>query len=426
MGKKIRVAFAGLGNRGKDAYLPAFHELGNDIEIAAIADIVPEKVREVAERYNLPPECCYTSAEEMLKQPKLADAMCIATMDRQHVPQAIPALLKGYDLLLEKPISPLLEECQEINRIAKREGRKVIVCHVLRYTSYYRALKATIDSGVIGTVATVQAIENVGYWHQAHSFVRGNWGDANETSPMILQKCCHDMDLYLWLTGKTCKNVSSFGNTYLFKKEAAPKGAAKRCTMGCAAKDSCPFDAEKIYLDHPRLGIRYGNAGWPSEVLALHPTEASIAEAIQKGPYGRCVYYCDNNVVDHQVVCMEMTDGATMSFTMTGFTENNCRYAKIMGTGGEIVADMHSNKIMVTPFGQPTQTIDVAKVDNTHTGHGGGDFGLVEAFVQMMAGEQASNTLTELEASMESHYVAIAAEQSRLQGGKAIEIAAMR
>lgn len=309
MNKKIKVALAGLGSRGKDTYAPTAKLFPEKMEIVAIADIDPEKVAEVAKEYQIPEDMCFSSAEELIAQDKLADVMFITTQDKQHVGQAIPALKKGYHLLLEKPISPDLNECRQIVQVAHEYDRKVIVCHVLRYTPIYSTLKEVLDSGRIGSVVSVMSIENVGYWHQAHSFVRGNWRNSNTTSPMILQKCCHDMDLLLWLTGKTCQSISSFGNTYLFKPEMAPEGAAHRCMDGCNAKDSCPYDAEKIYLKHKRIGVENGYTEWPLDVLTLHPTVESITEAIKTGPYGRCVYHCDNNVVDHQVVNMNMTDG---------------------------------------------------------------------------------------------------------------------
>ena len=200
----------------------------------------PAKVKEVADAYDVPDESCFTSAEEMISQPKLADVMFITTQDQQHVGQAIKAMEKGYDLLMEKPISPDLNECREIIRVAKKLNRTVVICHVLRYTPFYQEVKRILKSGKIGEVVSVMGIENVGYWHQAHSFVRGNWRNSNTTSPMILQKCCHDLDLLLWLTGKTCKSVTSFGNTYLFKEENAPEGAALRCTGTAVLRSGTP------------------------------------------------------------------------------------------------------------------------------------------------------------------------------------------
>lgn len=425
--RQLRVALAGLGSRGKDTYAKTAKLFPEKMKITAIADIDPAKVAEVAEEYEVPAENCFSSAEELLAQEKLADVMFITTQDQQHVGHAIPALKKGYDLLLEKPVSPDLDECRELLKTARECGRKVVVCHVLRYTPFYTKLKEILDAGRIGEVVTVMGIENVGYWHQAHSFVRGNWRNSDTTSPMILQKCCHDMDLLLWLTGKTAKSVHSFGNTYLFKSEMAPEGAALRCMDGCAAKADCPFDAEKIYLTNQKTGVEHGHTGWPCNVLTLHPTPESVREAIRKGPYGRCVYHCDNNVVDHQVVNIYMTDGSTISFTMSGFTEKNSRYTKFMGTKGEITADLHENTIEVQEFGKAPELIDVSKLSDDFSGHAGGDNRMVEEFLDMLIeGREPEKSMTTLERSLESHYIALAAERSRLEGGRVVEMEEMR
>lgn len=422
MNKKMKVALAGLGSRGKDTYAPTAKLFPDKMEIVAIADIDPAKVQEVAKEYHIPEEMCFSSAEELIAQDKLADIMFITTQDKQHVEQAIPALKKGYHLLLEKPISPKPEECREIVKVAKEYNRQVIVCHVLRYTPIYSKLKDILDTGVIGDIVSVMSIENVGYWHQTHSFVRGNWRNSETTSPMILQKCCHDMDLLLWLTGKTCESVSSFGDTYLFKEECAPKGAALRCMGGCKAREDCPYDAEKIYLEHHKIGAKTGYTEWPLDVLTLHPSVETITEAIKTGPYGRCVYHCDNNVVDHQVVNMKMTDGTTISHTMCGFTATGSRYAKFMGTKGEIIADMTENTIKITVFGQKdTEVIDISKIATDFSGHGGGDNRMVEEFLDMLINETgATKRTTSVEQSVESHYCALAAEESRINGGKVI------
>ncbi|MEF9997749.1 MAG: Gfo/Idh/MocA family oxidoreductase [Lachnospiraceae bacterium] len=427
MSKKLKVALAGLGSRGKDTYAPTAKLFPDKMEIVAIADIDSAKVEDVAKEYNIPKEACFASAEELIEQDKLADIMFITTQDRQHVRQAIPALRKGYHLLLEKPISPDLDECREIVKVANECNRKVIVCHVLRYTPIYSKLKEVISSGIAGDIVSVMSIENVGWWHQAHSFVRGNWRNSNTTSPMILQKCCHDMDLLLWLTGKTCESVSSFGSTYLFKEEKAPTGATKRCMDGCKAKENCPFDAEKIYMYNEKTGVTKGNTEWPLDVVTLHPTEESIREAIKTGPYGKCVYHCDNNVVDHQVVNMNMTDGSTISHTMCAFTATGSRYAKFMGTKGEIIADMSAKTISVTEFGKKTEIIDVEKLATDFSGHGGGDNRMVEELLDMIIEDkEPDNRITSVDKSVESHYVALAAEQSRLNGGDVVRLDTLR
>ena len=431
MSKQITVAIAGLGSRGKDTYAQVAKLIPDKMKIVAVADINEEKVKLAAEEYGIPAENCFKSAEEMLEKEQLADVMVIATQDRQHVGHAIPALRKGYHLLLEKPISPVLEECQELIRVAKECNRKVVVCHVLRYTPVYQKVKELLDAGIIGEVVSIMALENVGWWHQAHSFVRGNWRNKELSSPMILQKCCHDMDLYLWLANKECESLTSYGSTHLFKEECAPDGCAKRCLDGCAEKEKCCFDAEKIYIKHKTKGYESGNREWPLNVLVTgEVTEEALYEALKTGPYGRCVYHCDNNVVDHQVLNMQMTDGTTMSFTMCGFSADISRYAKFMGTKGELIVNMNGddierNVINVRLFDamNTEYSIDVAALASDFSGHGGGDNAMVEEFIDVLSGvKEESPYVTSLEKSMESHYCALAAEESRMNGGKVIEL----
>lgn len=430
MSKPIKVAIAGLGGRGKDIYAKSAKLHPEKMEIVAIADIDPEKVDLVAKEYHVPKEACFSSAEEMLRQEKLADAMIIATQDRQHVGHATAALEKGYHLLLEKPISPDLDECKKLAKAAESCGKKVVVCHVLRYTPIYQKVKELLDLGVIGDVVSIMASENVGWYHQAHSFVRGNWANSKETSPMILQKCCHDMDLYLWLAGKTCESLTSYGDTYLFKKEKAPKGCARRCLDGCKVKEECPFDAEKIYLDNKVFGYRRGNRIWPLDVLVpAGPTEEKVMDAIKNSRYGQCVYHCDNDVVDHQVVNLRMTDGTTMSFTMCGFTPEISRYARFMGTKGEIRVEMkgvaEDCEISIRKFecDIPVENIDVASLSDDFSGHGGGDDRMVVEFLDIISGEkEESSYVTSLDRSLESHYCALAAEYSRTHDGSPVKI----
>lgn len=431
MSRPIKVAIAGLGNRGRDNYGKIGMLYPDKMEIVAAADIDPKKVALAAEEFRLPKEACFSSAEEMLAEEKLADVMVIATQDRQHVGHAIAALEKGYHLLLEKPVSPEVEECQRLAEAAKRCGRKVVVCHVLRYTPIYQKVKELLEEGVIGDVVSIMASENVGWYHQAHSFVRGNWSNSKETSPMILQKCCHDMDLYLWLAGKTCESVTSYGDTYLFKKEQAPAGCTKRCLDGCKVKEACPFDAEKIYLDNEETGFRKGNRQWPLDVLVPSgPTEEKIMEALREGRYGRCVYHCDNDVVDHQVVNLKMTDGTTMSFTMCAFTPEISRYARFMGTKGEMrvnmVGKIENCEISIRRFdsGMPVETVNVAELAGDFSGHGGGDERMLVEFLDMISGEkEESSYVTSLDKSLESHYCALAAEYSRTHGGRPVRMA---
>lgn len=422
MRQKLRVAIAGLGNRGLDTYGRELAKYPQEVDLVAVADPIREKVEKAKALYGIRPENCFASAEEMLAQEKLADFLVIATPDRQHVGQALPALERGYDLLLEKPISPEVKECYQISKLAKHLNKRVVICHVLRYTPFYKELKGMLDQGKVGQVVSIMAIENVGYYHQAHSFVRGNWRKSRESSPMILQKCCHDMDILTWLAGNRVKTVSSFGSTYLFKPEKAPQNQVKRCLDGCPVKATCPYDAEKIYISNDLTGIAKGNTGWPNTVLSLNPTIESIYQAIAQGPYGRCVYYCDNDVVDHQIVNLNLEEGVTISLTMSGFTSEFARYLKIMGTHGEMIGDMGANTITWLPFGGPGQVVDVSQLSDNFQGHGGGDAGLIREFLDYLQGKPVSSSITALEVSTDSHYIAMAAEESRLAEGRAIAL----
>lgn len=423
MSKPVKVAIVGLGSRGKDTYAKCAKLFPEKMKIVAIADIVKEKVDEVAKEYDVPKEMCFNSAEELLAQDKLADALFICTMDKQHYGHAIPALKKGYHLLLEKPISPDLKECAEIAKVAKDNKRHVVVCHVLRYTPFYQELKRIIDEGTIGDVVSMQAIENVCYYHQAHSFVRGNWANSDETSPMILQKCCHDMDILIWLANKRSKYVSSYGSLRLFKPENAPEGSTKRCLDGCKAKENCPFDAEKIYITDKATGVANGKNGWPCNVLTLNPTVESVTKALEEGPYGVCVYHANNNVVDHQVVNIEMEDGATINFTMCAFTSKGHRSIKIMGTKGDIEASMDTNLIDIGRFGKEHEIIDVKTLAKDFSGHAGGDNVLVKDLMDLIINDvEPGSGLTSIDHSVESHYLSLAAEYSRLHHGESVNI----
>ena len=416
MEKRITVAVAGCGSRGQDTYTRILLDMQDKAQIVAAADIDPEKLEGMRKLTGIPVSACYPSAEAMLAQEKLADVMLICTPDRCHYLQARDALLKDYDLLLEKPIAPEAEQCREIGRIATERGRKVVVCHVLRYTPFYQKIKQLLDAGTVGDIVNVQAIESVCYWHQAHSFVRGNWRNAGLSSCMILQKCCHDMDILLWLTGKHCRSVSSYGSLTLFREDRAPQGSALRC-VDCGVGDSCPYNAVTFYLDE----FRRSGDEWPQNVVAFEPTEEKILQALKDGPYGRCVYHCDNDVVDHQVVNLELEDGATCNFTMTAFTAHGGRTIRVGGTLGEIYGDMKANEIRVMRYGCKDEVIDVRTLASDFSGHGGGDAVMVHEFIDLVRGGiEVSPTLTSVERSLESHLVALGAEASRLRHGEPV------
>ena len=374
-----------------------------ELKIVAVAEPREDRRNQFAETFGVPREQVYSSWQELLEKPKMADVAFVCTLDQDHIGPAMAALEKGYHILLEKPMSNREQECIDIEAAAAKAGKHMAVCHVLRYTPFYQTIKGIIDSGEIGEVMVVSQIENVAYWHQAHSFVRGNWRDSVETSPMILAKCCHDVDILLWLAGKNCKKVSSFGSLRHFTPENAPEGAPERCLDGCPHADSCLYYAPKLYLT--------GETGWPVDVLTTDLTPEGITKALREGPYGRCVYHCDNDVVDRQVVNMELEDGVVCNLIMSAFTANCCRQLKILGTLGQIQADMGSNEVWLHPFGGEPRKVEVAAADS---GHGGGDYGLLRDFLKVV--REGGESRTSARASLQSHLVCFAAERSRVEG----------
>ena len=402
----MKFILVGAGQRGM-VYARGAQERGH--EIVAVAEMDPTK-REIARReFGIPAERSYAAAEELLAQDCLAEAAIIATMDRDHWKHAIPAMEKGYHLLLEKPISPIPEETLDIAATAKKLSRHVVVCHVLRYSPFFREIKRVIDSGELGRVVTIQHNENVGSFHIAHSFVRGNWRRSDVASSMIMQKSCHDMDLLAWLVGSDCRKVASFGDLTYFKEANAPEGSAARC-VDCALKDECRYSAYRAYL--PIMG------NWPASVLTSDQTREGLLEAIRTGPYGRCVYRCDNDVCDHQVTILEFENGVTATFNLSGFTNHVTRTIKVMCERGEIRASELENEIEVTYFAP--NAVDrsdsvVIHPEHTTSGHGGGDSQIVEEFLDLMEG-RSTDALSEISRSVESHMMACAAEESRVSG----------
>ena len=409
---KVTFAILGMGNRGTK-YAEKALVFPDRMEVTAIADSRPVRTESANRFLHLPPEKIFSSGEEMLAAPKLADIMVIATQDAQHRDHALAALRKGYDLVLEKPIATTPEDCLAISEEAERLGRRVIVCHVLRYTVFYRAIKKLIDSGVLGKVEAINAEEQVGYYHYAHSYVRGNWHNREKSSPMILAKSCHDMDLFVWLTGRSCVSLNSYGSLDYFKAENCPEGAKERCTDGCEVP--CPYHAAKFYLS--RI------PGWPANVLHPEPNEENILEALRTTDYGRCVFKMDNDVVDHQTTNLLMDDGCTVTFSMHGFTSRQTRTIHIFGTKGDLVGDSRTMTISLRPFGEPEQTMDLLSQAPERGGHGGGDRGLIEDVLCLCEGRDFDrSSLTVIGRSVESHLMAFAAEESRLSGGKAVDM----
>lgn len=413
--KLFTVAILGCGNRGAESYGTLLHALPEQFRIVALCETNAEKLKKYGERFGV--DARFSNEEEFFRE-KRADLLVIATMDADHVRQGVKALSLGYDLLLEKPISSSREECEQLLSAQRQYGGKVLVCHVLRYAPGFVKTAELLNSGVIGKLVSIQALEQVMYWHQAHSYVRGNWRRTEDTAPMILAKCCHDLDLLQYYAKSRCKSISSVGELTFFTPENAPKGAAKRCTE-CSLIETCPYSAKRIYVD------KWHEEGclptvWPhNQITTAYPiTEQALYKALKEGPYGRCAFACDNDAVDHQLTQMTFENGVKAELLMTAFTAKGGRIYKFFGTLGELVLNEEEDEITVKPFGGAVQRIAIKPLIEGGYGHGGGDSGLVHQLYDILIGKGTNETT--LEASIESHLMGICAEQSRLAGGKLV------
>lgn len=408
---KTRALVIGYGSRGA-AYSSFAAKYPEKLEIVAVAEPIPNRLEYAAKLHNIPADRLFTDWRALEALPKMADFAIIATQDSQHLEPALAMIEKGYNLLLEKPMATTPAECKRITEAAERKGVKVIVCHVLRFTSFWTTLKNIIDSGELGKVMSIIHMENVGNVHQSHSFVRGNWRNTSESTPMILAKCCHDTDILQWLIGKPCKKVQSFGSLTHFTKENKPEGAPARCTDGCPHGDTCFYNAVKLYYDDK-------NNSWFRGVAAKtvdNPPDEAVMEALLHGPYGRCVYDCDNDVVDHQIVNMEFEDGTTASLSMNAFNQGG-RFIRVFGTKGELTMASGEEFIVYSFADRKEKRVPVQEYGNSVTdGHGGGDTGIMVDTVKYFGEDIASKSICDVRMSYLSHLIAFAAEESRLTG----------
>lgn len=417
--KKLSLILVGGGDRGQ-SYLKYLDLHPECFELVGIAEPVKEKREHIKNTYNVPSENCFESYEKILAKPKFADIAMICTQDKMHYEPALMAIDKGYDILLEKPVAPTPKECFEIGKAATEKGVKALVCHVLRYTPFYKALKEFLDSGELGEIMNIVHTEGVGNVHMSHSYVRGNWRRSDEASPMILAKCCHDVDLLQWLCGKGCESVQSYGTTSFFTKENAPEGAPDRCLDGCPKKDECPYFAPSLYcLDTAE--VKHFRA-----VVANKPetSDEELFEILKTSPYGRCAFKCDNDVVDHQVVNMRLGKDICANLTMSAFNKGG-RESRFMGTKGELYADMENQSLKFYSFDtRETKEIytPLSSFDQSIAGgHGGGDMGIMQDLYDYVALDKKSYSISDISDSCLSHIVCFAAEQSRTQN-KVIDI----
>ena len=329
----VELLIAGGGSRGATfAGWAARHP--ERARVVAVAEPRRDRREALADAHGVHPDLCFADWRDALGNGRVADAAIVATLDQEHTEPAIALAGQGYDLLIEKPLATTEQECVRIAESVERTGVVAAVAHVLRYTPYTRLVRRLLDEGAVGEVVSVEHLEPVGFWHQAHSYVRGNWRREDEAGPMLLAKCCHDLDWLSHIVGARCEAVSSFGSLGRLRPEHRPDGAADRC-LDCAIERNCPYSARRIYLD----AAERGDTGWPVDVVAWPPTPGNVEAALRDGPYGRCVWACDNDVVDHQVLAMEYDGGVTATLTMTAFTRMRDRETRIFGTAGELYGD---------------------------------------------------------------------------------------
>jgi predicted dehydrogenase len=423
--KKLKLVVIGCGRRAYTYVSLISERMGDRFELVGLADPVPERMDLFSGFASNNGLRIFENADALLAEEKFADIAIIGTQDGYHVKPCVKAMQKGYDILLEKPISNRLEEVQQLAAAAAKLGRRVMVCHVMRYAPLYQKVRELLDAGAVGQIQTIHAVEGVGPWHFAHSFVRGHWAVKEKSSPIILAKSCHDMDLISWLCGERCRKVSSFGSLSFFTLENAPENAPARCTDGCPVRENCPYNAlhyidrERWWLrnvfDRELSGIKDGT-GMSGEV---------ISEWLATSPWGRCVYRCDNNVPDHQTVNLLFDRGITATFILSAFDDG--RRIEIHGTEGVLVGgtseELSRKGVAVTNhIINETQYFPYEVEAGGYAGHGGGDAGMMDRFYQEMTCDQ-SEMLTSVQQSAESHVIAFAAEESRLTG-KTIDLEA--
>ncbi|MBC8497213.1 MAG: Gfo/Idh/MocA family oxidoreductase [Chloroflexi bacterium] len=467
MVKPIEAIMIVAGQRGSDIYGEYALRHPEQIRFVAVAEPNAERRLRFATQHNIPAENQFETWKPLLERPQFGQAAFVCTQDQQHTAPALAALRAGYDVLLEKPMATTADECCQLVDIAEETGRQLHICHVLRFTKHFTKMREIIQSGDLGEIINVSHRENVSWWHMAHSFVRGNWRRAADSAPMILAKCCHDLDILIWLMNQNCAQLSSMGNLMHYRPENAPEGAPKYCLDGCPVAETCPYYAPFIYVDLLPLWRNYADTakgfpriaaqaqerapglvkalsnlapslreiseyrGWPRSVVAQDPTPENLMDALRDGPYGRCVYHCDNDVVDHQVVSMKFARGASVTLTMHGHSHTEGRFTLIQGSRAELQAAFGygGSWIEVNEHRSDLRTHYDTSADKA-SGHGGGDDRLMDAFINNLREDGAANFelashLSAARQSLESHLMAFAAEEARL-GDKVVCISGFR
>lgn len=419
MKKQLTVAIIGCGDRGARVYGTLMHDsFPEEYKVVALCDVLESKLTRHGEAFGVPDENRFLD-EKTFFETKRADLLVIGTQDQDHYRMTVKGLSLCYDILVEKPLTASRKECKALLAAQKKYGGKVFVGHVLRYAPAFCKAEELLQSGAIGKLIAIDALEQVWFAHMAHSFVRGNWRRSDETSPMIIAKCCHDLDLLQHYAGSACKTVSSVGSLTWFKPENAPEGATDRC-LDCPHVDTCPYSATWLYIDHWKRNPTYP---FTMTVCSARPlTEETIRAALRETNYGRCAYACDNNVVDHQMTVMTFENGVTASLTMMPFTGSGGRIYKFYGSLGEIILDEEKRYVELKCFskGSTKWEFDEFGAGDPNIGHGGGDYNLVKELYEMLT--VSTEERSSLSNSIESHLMGIAAEKSRLAGGKPVKV----
>lgn len=418
--KIVTVSIIGLGGRGGEAYGRYIIEQKEKFKITHLCDINHVRLNKYGELFDIAQENRFDDEDKFFEK-KWSDVLFITTQDRMHVRMAKKALLLGYDIVLEKPISDDPQELRELSDLARKTGRMIMVCHVLRYTVAMRKLKEILNSGAIGKLVSIDQTENVVFWHEAHSYVRGNWRNRAQSTPMIMAKCCHDLDLLQDFIGSKCRSVVSMGSLAYFKACNQPEGAADRCVQ-CKYVESCTYSAKKIYID------MWKSCGCPANVFpfslitdAYPTTEEALRIAIEEGPYGRCVFACDNDVVDNQTMIMQFENGVTATLKMEAFVKTGGRDIRFFGTEGELVLCEAEGTITLKKYFGEDTVWKLTDLTDDLEGHGGGDHRMIDELYEIMIGKNPM-VASSIDESIESHYMALAAEESRLNGGNLILI----
>ncbi|HNW85519.1 MAG TPA: Gfo/Idh/MocA family oxidoreductase [Candidatus Limiplasma sp.] len=420
----VKAVVVGMGARAQIYAREALRH-PERLQIVGVADVNPEAVRLARETYGIPKANCFPSAEALAAAPKFADAAINGTMDPLHVATTVPLLRRGYDVLLEKPFALNQSQADVLLRCARETGRKVMVCHVLRYAPFYRALKEQIMGGALGAILHIHLAEQVSYFHESVSYVRGKYASPEVCgSGMLLSKCCHDLDLMAWLMAETRpRQVASIGSLFQYRPSMAPQGAGTHCLLDCPVERECVYSARRLYLEHPQRWT--ANIWHDSGLEGCSPADRELLLRDPENPYSRCVYRCDLKLVDHQSVMVGFENGATGTFTMNGGAAAAGRYVHITGTLGEAIGRFEDGALTVRRIcpeataGMVETTVVPPPVEHEDE-HGGGDQALVRDFVALLWGEPPSICCTSLEDSVAGHRLAFLAEDSRAQGGAMI------